>query len=67
MAINESWKLTLDALDAPEVGDPADVALPGRVAIRATWIGVVSNERELGDAMVLMAAICDEREAESAE
>jgi hypothetical protein len=48
-----------------EVGEPVEIETPAGT-IRATWLGTVSNGKELAEAMRLMQAIAAEREAESA-
>jgi hypothetical protein len=54
----------LGEVELPDVGDQVDVELPiGEVAVRCTWLGTVSNGKELGRACKLMTAIADELRA----
>jgi hypothetical protein len=49
-----------------EVGEPVEIETPAGT-IRATWLGTVTNGKELAEAMRLMWAIASEREGENAE
>jgi hypothetical protein len=49
-----------------EVGEPVEIETSVGT-IRATWLGTVSNGKELAEAMHLMQAIAAEREGESTE
>ena len=52
--------LRYSSLEAPEVGEQLDFPV-GDILVRAVWLGVVSNGRELGAALRLAAEL--EREA----
>jgi hypothetical protein len=54
-------ELPMEEIEAPEVGDDVLIDTP-LVAMRATWLGKVSNGKELAEAMRLMAGIMAERE-----
>ena len=59
--------LQLAELVEPEVGEPVGIELPGGMTVRGTWLGRVSNGRELAEVMRLMWAIAAEREAQEAD
>ena len=50
-------------IEEGEVGEPVVIETPAG-EIKATWLGSVSNNRELAEAVRLMAAIDAEREGE---
>ena len=60
---NAMKELQLLDLEKGEVGEPVVIETPAG-EIKATWLGTVSNGKELAEAMRLMAAITDERRGE---
>ena len=56
-------ELELVELVEGEVGEPVEIEMPAGT-IRATWLGTVSNGKELAEAMRLMWDIARERSAE---
>jgi hypothetical protein len=59
--------LGLVDFEEPEVGEPIDLELPTGKVVGLTWLGVVRNPKELGEAMRLMAALDAERKGEPVE
>jgi len=55
-------ELGLVELEAGEVGEPVVMETPAG-SVRATWLGTVSNGKELAEAMRLMWDLAAEREA----
>jgi hypothetical protein len=61
---NPILELDLEELTKGEVGEPVDIETPmGK--IRATWLGTVSNGKELAVAMKLMWELSTERKAQA--
>ena len=56
--------LELVEFEEGEVGEPVEIETPAGT-IRATWLGTVSNGKELAEVMRLMQDIAREREGET--
>lgn len=52
--------LVIEEIEEPEIGEEIEISTPGG-EFSATWLGSVSNGKELAAAMRLAAAICEER------
>ena len=59
-------ELELEEFVEGEVGEPVEIETPAG-NIRATWLGTVSNGKELAEAMRLMWDIAAERETQGAD
>ena len=64
MASKPVPELQLASIEEGEVGEPVEIETAGGM-LRATWLGTVSNGKELANAMRLMAEIAEERKTEA--
>jgi len=59
-------ELELEEFVEGEVGEPVEIETPVGM-LRATWLGTVSNGKDLAEAMRLMWDMAAEREAQTTE